>query len=84
MKIYCYKCNKDVEYKIKERVSKNIRVPGIDIEYVSDEAFCIHCGTALASNEMWDVELRIIREAYLKAKEANESADSPHAALWTT
>lgn len=65
MKNYCYYCDKEVEYEVKE---KDVIVPikGVDVAYKAKIAFCEVCGNEIDVPELEEQNIKTANTEYRK------------------
>lgn len=64
-KIYCYKCDKNVDYNVKER-KDCVEFRNEKVEYFEKYAVCNKCGHEVFVQNIWDSNLNTIRSIYAK------------------
>ncbi|KXG78866.1 MAG: hypothetical protein PWP45_610 [Tepidanaerobacteraceae bacterium] len=65
MKRYCYYCDEDVEYTVREEeISDNIR--GIEINFIGQIAYCNKCGNEIYIPELDDENIKKANAEYRK------------------
>lgn len=63
MKRYCYWCDKDVDYRIVEKVA-TVEIRGVRVAYPAKIALCCECGKEIYVPEFDDANIESARRAY--------------------
>ncbi|KXG74864.1 hypothetical protein AN618_21560 [Fervidicola ferrireducens] len=65
MKRYCYYCDKDVEYTVKEELIHD-NIEGVEYSFVAKLAYCNGCGKEIYIAELDDENIRNANAEYKK------------------
>ncbi|SHF79911.1 hypothetical protein SAMN02746089_02570 [Caldanaerobius fijiensis DSM 17918] len=65
MKSYCYFCDKDVEYIVKEE-EVHEKLKGVEISYIAKIPYCSECRREIYVAELDDDNIRKAHEKYRK------------------
>lgn len=63
MKRYCYRCDKDVDFRVEEKPT-TVEIRGVSVTYPAKIALCCECGKEIYVPEFDDANIENARRAY--------------------